>query len=74
MSAVREVVEGQTVHCLSPESPGEMMGGPSGDLPLAFSWLSARCPVWVCFYQRKTHNLENICHFGYFFQLREKQI
>lgn len=38
MSAVREVVEGQTVHRFSRESPGEMMGGPSVDLPL--SWLS----------------------------------
>lgn len=40
MSAVREVVEGQTVHRFSHESPGEMVGGPSADLPLALSWLS----------------------------------
>ena len=45
------------VHPLSPGSPGEMKGGPRA---ASYSLLlSARCLVSVCFYQRKTHNLEN---------------
>ena len=60
MSAVREVGEGQIVQHLSPESPGEMRGGPSADLPLALSWLSARCPVWVCFFTRERHIIYKI--------------